>query len=77
MLSTEYHIEQYRAFLGTDNRGTMFTLTSSEQVNDSTLLFRFIIGITLTNHFHYAISYCYCATLQTLDQPLHHHIKMD
>ena len=42
--STEYHIEQYRASLGTTNPRTMFTLSSNEKVNDGFLLFRFVIG---------------------------------
>ena len=42
--STEYHVIQYRTFLGLTNSGTMFTLSSNERVNDSFLLFRFVIG---------------------------------
>ena len=40
--STEYHVKQYRTSLG--NSETMFTLSSNEKVNDSFLLFRFVIG---------------------------------
>ena len=42
--STEYHVEQYKASLMLTNSGTMFTLSTSEKVNDSFLLFRFVIG---------------------------------
>ena len=40
--STKYHVKQYRTSLG--NSETMFTLSSNEKVNDSFLLFRFVIG---------------------------------